>query len=276
MSDTSLPHAMGNTPLPTLPSPEPDAIRLIQAMLDQRPLPADLQARLADTAAMAERREREAVQRLNDWPALARYRAANAAVRNPDVVMIGDSITEIWQIAMPEMFGGAIVNRGIAGQTSPQILLRFMADVVDLRPRRVHILCGTNDIAGNTGPTVPEDYQRNVRAMADLAMRNGIEPLLASIPPASAIFWQPDARPLEWIPHLNDWLRTFCATRSLRYVDYHAALTDGAGALQERFSADGVHVTRSAYRVMARLLAEACADGSASARPAGSGSPSTG
>lgn len=258
MSDAAgaaLPRVMGRTPLATPPPPEPDAIRLVETLLDKLPLPADLQARLTDTGAMAERREREALQRLDDWPALARYRIPNAGIRDPELVMIGDSITEIWQLAMPDMFGDKIVNRGIAGQTSPQILLRFMADVVDLRPRRVHILCGTNDIAGNTGPNLPEDYQRNIRAMVDLALQSGIEPLLASIPPAAAIFWQPEARPLEWIPHLNDWLRGFCEARSLRYVDYHAALTDGTGALQDAYSADGVHATRAAYRVMADILA---------------------
>jgi lysophospholipase L1-like esterase len=250
----AVPRAMSRTPIAPPPPPDPAAIRLIQALLDKQPIPPDLQARLADADAMAERREREARDRADDWPALARYRAANADVREPELVMIGDSLTEIWQLAMPDMFGATIVNRGIAGQTSPQILLRFMADVVDLRPRAVHILCGTNDIAGNTGPNLPEDYRRNIRAMADIAAANGIEVLLASVPPAALIFWQPDARPLEWVPVLNAWLRDFAAERGLGFVDYHGALADDGGALQDRYSADGVHVTRAAYGIMRGLL----------------------
>lgn len=250
---------MSGTPLPAPPPPDPDMIRLVEALLDKQPIPADLQARLADTEAAAERRAREARQREEDWPALARYRAANADVRSPDLVMIGDSLTEIWQLAMPEMFGEATVNRGIAGQTSPQILLRFMADVVDLRPRAVHILCGTNDIAGNTGPNVPEDYQRNIRAMVQIAKANGIVVLLGSIPPAGQIFWQPDARPLEWLPRLNAWLKDFADQEAIRFIDYHGALNDGTGSLQDRFSADGVHVTRTAYRIMSDMLEQALA-----------------
>jgi lysophospholipase L1-like esterase len=249
-----IPQIMSDTPLPAPPPPEPDALRLIEALLDKQPIPADLQARLADADAMAERRAREALQREKDWPALARYRTANADVRDPELVMIGDSITEIWQIAMPDMFGDAIVNRGVSGQTSPQILLRFMADVVALKPRRVHILCGTNDIAGNTGPSVPEDYQRNIHAMVDIATANGIGILIGSIPPAGRIFWQPEARPLEWVPRLNAWLRNFATRREIPFIDYHAALDDGHGALQDRFAADGVHVTRAAYHVMRGLL----------------------
>lgn len=253
-SGAGIAHRMSGTPLPAPPPPDADAIRFVGALLDKRPIPADLQARWADPEAMAARREGEARQRAEDWPALARYRAINIETRDPELVMIGDSITEIWQVAMPGMFGKAIANRGIAGQTSPQILLRFMQDVVALRPRRVHILCGTNDIAGNTGPNMPEDYRHNIRAMVDIATCNGIEPLLASIPPTGNIFWQPAARPLEWIPHLNRWLEDFCSTRGLRYIDYHTALTDGSGALQDRYSADGVHVSRLAYGVMADIL----------------------
>ncbi|PXA86879.1 hypothetical protein DMC47_33455 [Nostoc sp. 3335mG] len=250
----AVPRAMSRTPLPTTPPHDAEVIRLMEVLLDKQPIPPDLQARMADTAAAEARREREAQQRADDWPALARYRAANATVREPDLVMIGDSITEIWQIAMPEMFGGRIVNRGIAGQTSPQILLRFMQDVVALKPRRVHILCGANDVAGNTGPNLPEDYQRNIRAMVDLATANGIEVLLCSIMPAEKAFWAPDARPLEWIPHLNAWLRGFAEERAIRFVDYNSALNDGRGALQDRYSADGVHVTRAAYVVMKDIL----------------------
>jgi lysophospholipase L1-like esterase len=169
-------------------------------------------------------------------------------------VMIGDSLTEIWGLADPKLFGARIVNRGISGQTSPQILLRFMADVVDLKPKRVHILCGGNDIAGNTGPNLPEDFQRNIRAMADLAKAAGIDVLLASELPANVVPWNPEARPLEFIPLLNNWLRAFAAERGLTYVDYHSALVGDDQGLQPQFSADGIHVTRAAYRAMRTIL----------------------
>jgi len=230
---------------------------MIQALLDQAPPDPAWLAEFSTPEAVAERAAREAAERADDWPGLARYRAANAAVVAPDLVMIGDSLTEIWDLADPELFGARIVNRGIAGQTSPQLLARFVPDVVELQPRLVHILCGTNDIAGNTGPSVPEDFQRNIRAMVDIAAANGISVLLASIPPAAAIFWQADARPQEFVPCLNAWLRDFAAARGARYLDYHAELTDGRGALQPRYSADGVHVTRAAYGVMRRVLDEA-------------------
>lgn len=233
--------------------PDPDAVRVVDLMLDKKPIPDDLQTRYYAPEAVAARMARQEQQRAGDWPAVARYRAANQGISNPELVMIGDSGTEIWGLAMPDMFGDKI-NRGISGQTSSQILLRFIADVVDLKPRRVHILCGTNDIAGNTGHTTPEDYQRNIRAMVELARANQIEVLLASIPPAFSIFWKSEARPLEFIPTLNNWLRNFASENGATYIDYYSVLTDGDGALQERFSADGVHVTRVAYQLLSEIL----------------------
>lgn len=231
---------------------------VVTTLLDKGAIDPALAARYFAPDAVAARTALAAELRDSDWPALNRYRPVNGDVANPDLVMIGDSLTEIWTLAEPELFGAKIVNRGISGQTSAQILLRFMPDVIDLRPAHVHILCGTNDIAGNTGPNAPEDYQRNVRAMIDLAQGNGVTVLLATMPPADAIFWSPDARPLEWIPYLNDWLRSLANTRGCRLIDYHAALNDGRGALREEYSADGVHVSRTAYRLMRTLLAEAC------------------
>jgi len=249
-----IPRAMSRTPLRTPPGPGADLLAIVEAMLDKQPVDPAVQARYAAPKAVAARTAEAAQRQADDWPALARYRAANAAVHQPDLVMIGDSLTELWAHALPDMFDERTINRGIAGQTSQQILLRFMQDVVDLQPKRVHILCGGNDIAGNTGPNVPEDYQRNIRAMADIAAANGIEILLASLTPAASVFWSPAARPLEWIPVLNDWLRDFATQRGLRFIDYHSVLADGNGALQERYSADGVHVTRDAYRVLQGLL----------------------
>jgi len=258
MSETRpLPRVMSHEPSPPPPARAAGSDAMIQALLDRLPPDPAWLADFATPSTAAARAEREASERADDWPGLARYRAANAAVAAPDMVMIGDSLTEIWGLADPAMFGSHIVNRGISGQTSPQILVRFIPDVVELQPRLVHILCGTNDIAGNTGPCLPQDFQRNIRAMVDIATANGIGVLLASIPPAASIFWQSDARPLEFVSCLNDWLRNFAAARGGQFVDYHAELTDGNGALQERYSADGVHVTRGAYSVMRRVLDDA-------------------
>jgi lysophospholipase L1-like esterase len=252
----SIPRAMNHTPLPTPPAPDAETLTLVDAMLEKRPIDPALYARHSAPEAIASREAAMTRRLADDWAGLARYRAANADVRDPALVMIGDSLTEIWGRALPGMFGERILNRGIAGQTSQQILLRFMSDVVDLRPERVHILCGTNDVAGNTGPTVPEDFQRNIRAMAHLAEANRIDVLLGSVPPAAAIFWSPDARPLEWIPRLNGWLKDFAIRGGHRFIDYYAALDDGQGALKESYSADGVHVTRLAYRLMTDMLNE--------------------
>jgi lysophospholipase L1-like esterase len=252
-----IPRAMSEIPLPPPPPPSGDMLALIALGLDKK-FDAELFARFTTPEAIAAAGERDSQQRTNDWPALARYRASNAvSAVPPQMVMIGDSITEIWQVADPELFGDAVANRGISGQTSAQILLRFYCDVVELQPRRVHILCGTNDIAGNTGPNLPDDYKRNIRAMVDLALANRIEVALGSITPATAIYWSADAQPHKWIPHLNQWLCKFADERGLRFIDYHAALAAENGALREEYSSDGVHVTRDAYRIMRALLEQA-------------------
>jgi hypothetical protein len=134
-----------------------------------------------------------------DWPGLCRFRADNARLMSsnsrPDMVFMGDSITENWVLGDPALFGDEFVNRGIGGQTAPQMLVRFRADVVALKPQRVHIMAGTNDVAGNTGPSTLQDFRNNIMSMVDLARANEIEVILASIPPAAAFNWQPSAQP---------------------------------------------------------------------------------
>jgi lysophospholipase L1-like esterase len=250
---------MSGTPLPAPPPPDADAIRFVGALLDKRPIPADLQARWADPEAMAARREGEARQRAEDWPALARYRAINVETRDPELVMIGDSITEIWQVAMPGMFGKAIANRGIAGQTSPQILLRFYQDVVRLRPRVVHIMCGTNDVAGNTGPTSPDEYAANVLAMVDLAKANGIAVVLGSVLPAGGFNWRSDMKPAAQIAALNAWLKDLARVRGLAYADYYGAMATPDGAMKPGLSSDGVHPNAAGYAVMEPIARAALA-----------------
>lgn len=197
--------------------------------------------------------------RANDWAWQCRYRAENALVDPagpPQVVFIGDSITENWVSLDPGLFGKSRLGRGISGQTSPQMLVRFWQDVVALKPRVVHIMAGTNDIAGNTGPTTPEAYKNAIRAMVVLAEANGIVVILGSIPPADRFGWSPALRPAPWIASLNGWLRDHAAERGAVYADYHAVLAGPNGELRAEFGADGVHPNAAGYAAM-RPVAEA-------------------
>jgi lysophospholipase L1-like esterase len=204
--------------------------------------------------------------RLRDWPQLARYRDANRALPPPSgrdsrVVFMGDSITDVWQ---QPRFGGffpgkAYVNRGISGQTTPQMLIRFRPDVIDLAPKAVVILAGTNDIAGNTGPMTDEDIQRNLSSMADLARAHGIKVVLSSITPTSAYHTgeravaQTTARPLARIRAINDWMRAFAAANGHVYLDYFSAMVDAAGVMRAELTADDLHPNAAGYAVMAPL-----------------------
>lgn len=197
-----------------------------------------------------------------DWGGLCRYRADNAALADapaPKVVFMGDSITEFWSRFDPELFSEGVVNRGISGQTSPQMLVRFYSDVVALRPAAVHIMAGTNDLAGNTGPSRPEDFKNAIRAMTDLAEANGVAVVLASIPPAAAFPWRPEVAPAPIIAELNAWIERYAAERGLVFVDYHAAMAGPSGELRAELSNDGVHPDADGYAVMRPLAFEALA-----------------
>jgi lysophospholipase L1-like esterase len=197
-----------------------------------------------------------------DWAGLCRFQAANAMQKpgEADVVFIGDSITENWLLADPEFFTGKVVNRGIGAQTSAQMLVRFRADVVALRPAAVHILVGTNDVAGNNGPLRPRDFQNNIESMVEIARASGVRVILGSIPPATAFNWQPAMKPAPQIAALNDWLRDYARRNRLGYVDYHSALRGPAGELNPAFGNDGVHPNRDGYAVMRRLAQSALAE----------------
>jgi lysophospholipase L1-like esterase len=199
-----------------------------------------------------ELRRRSAV----DWAGLCRYQAANAAVGlgKPKVVFIGDSITENWLLADAGFFTGGRINRGIGAQTSAQMLVRFRADVVALRPAVVHILAGTNDVAGNNGPLRPEDFQNNIESMVQLARASGIRVVLGSIPPAAAFNWQPTLAPAPRIVALNDWMRAYARRLGIGFIDYHRALTTTEGGLDPALGNDGVHPNRDGYAVMRRLV----------------------
>lgn len=211
----------------------------------------------ADPQRQVARRRILEQRKADDWPALGHYRAANAALdrQTVDVVFIGDSITEMWAMAQPDLFQNGVVNRGVSGQTSPQILLRFMADVVALRPRAVHLMCGVNDITGNTGPTTPDDYRNNVRAMVDLAQANDIAVILGTLAPVTALPWADGvANPRSRVLEINRWLEALAADRGLAYADYFTALAGPEGAFRSDLTRDGVHPTRDGYAVMRAVV----------------------
>lgn len=188
-----------------------------------------------------------------DWAWLCRYQAANRALDHahpPAVVFIGDSITEGWGDAL---FGADGLNRGIAGQTSPQILLRFWQDAVALRPLAIHIMAGTNDLAGNTGPTTPDMWKNNIRAMVAMAKAHGIGVVLGSIPPADHFAWAPAVRPAMQISALNAWLKAYAHDEGEVYADYWSALATPDGAMRAGLSGDGVHPNAAGYAVMAPI-----------------------
>ncbi|MFV0624247.1 SGNH/GDSL hydrolase family protein [Sphingomonas sp. ac-8] len=197
--------------------------------------------------------EEEAEQRLHtDWAWLGRYREANAALvptSAPRIVFIGDSITQGWIDKLPGLFPPDRINRGIGGQTSSQLLLRFRQDVIALKPAAVQIMVGTNDIAGNTGPMTAEDTQANIMSMAELARAHGIRVILASIPPADHFPWRPGLETAPKIARLNGWLRRYAAETGATYADYWGALHEG-DALTPALTYDGVHPNDAGYRAM--------------------------
>lgn len=203
----------------------------------------------------------EAERRTKDWPWLCRYAAENAAVHKsgvrPKVVFIGDSITENWKIADPSLFSATVLDRGIGGQTTPQILLRFYQDVVALRPQVVHIMAGTNDISGNTGAVTDEAIVQNIRAMIDIAKANGINVVLASITPSKQFVARPNVDPSLRIASVNRALIKLAVEKKVTYVDYFPALADSTGGLADALGNDGLHPNRDGYAAMRPLTDKA-------------------
>jgi lysophospholipase L1-like esterase len=199
--------------------------------------------------------------RLRDWANLARYREANRALAPAPnrVVFMGDSITDSWpQPRFGEFFPGKpYVGRGISGQTTPQMLVRFRPDVIDLKPKVVVILAGTNDIAGNTGTMSNEDIQNNLMSMAELAKASGIRVGLSSILPVSeyhvTTIPQTTLRPMDRIKSLNDWMKKYAAAEGHVYLDYFSAMVDDKGLLRAELSGDDLHPNAKGYAIMAPL-----------------------
>jgi lysophospholipase L1-like esterase len=167
---------------------------------------------------------------------------------------MGDSITEGWRDKRPSFFKPGRVGRGISGQTTPELLVRMTPDVIDLKPRAVHIMAGTNDIAGNTGPITPERTRDNIRAMTDIARRHGLRILLASIPPAAEFPWREGLETRRPIAQLNAWLKSYAREIGATYIDYHTVLADPSGAMRTGLAYDGVHPTEAGYDAMIGLI----------------------
>jgi len=201
-----------------------------------------------------------------DWPNLAKYKDDNIKIGLPKsdenrVVFMGNSITEGWEWVSPDFFEGkSYINRGISGQTTPQMLIRFRADVVNLKPKVVLILAGTNDIAENNGPTTLEMIEDNIASMVDIAKANNIKVILCSVLPAYDYPWKPGLNPAEKIVNLNKWIKDFAAKNEIIYGDFFTPMADERNGLKKEYSEDGVHPNQKGYEVMNPLVDKAIAE----------------
>ncbi len=230
----------------------------------QNPKPAAEQPSALDQLTPYQKSQLERV--FNDWPNLAKYRDADKELPPPAldevrVVFMGDSITEGWGMKATatspgrgEFFPGKpYINRGISGQTTPQMLVRFRQDVIALKPKVVVMLAGTNDIAENTGKETLEEIGNNIASMSDLARANGIRVVLCSVLPASEFHWHKGLEPAPKIKALNAWIKEYAAKNGLAYVDYYTSMANDQGGLKAELSPDGVHPNKAGYELMAPL-----------------------
>lgn len=247
------PTQVGIVPDPCSALPPPPAVvadyfaRAAKAKAANQPLPPRSEAGMAIYA------EWQRALLLADFAGFCRYRVENAQLppaSSARIVFFGDSITEGWPQHQPGFFAGDRINRGISGQTTTQMLARFRADVIDLKPRIVHIMAGTNDIAGNTGPTALHTIEANIATMVELARAHGIRVVIGSVLPARRFDWRPGIEPATAITELNRRLKALAARQGAGFADYHAALDDGAHGLSAAHAEDGVHPTAAGYAVM--------------------------
>jgi lysophospholipase L1-like esterase len=200
-----------------------------------------------------------------DWPNLKRFQEENAKLAAPAanekrVVFMGNSITEGWKNTSPEFFNGRpYINRGISGQTTPQMLIRFHQDVVNLKPKVVVMLCGINDIAGNSGPSTLEMIEDNIAAMAEIAKANKISVVLSSVLPAFDFPWKPGLEPANKVIVLNQWIKEYAAAHKLVYLDYFSAMKDERNGLPKSLAGDGIHPNKAGYAIMEPLVEKAIA-----------------
>jgi lysophospholipase L1-like esterase len=222
------------------------------------PAPSTATATAAQTAQTAQQQAAAERQR-NDWPNLARYREANAALGAPApgenrAVFMGNSITDAWAKRFATDFPGKpYVGRGISGQTTPQMLVRFRQDVVALKPKVVVILAGINDIAGNTGPSTQEMIADNIMSMTEIAKSNGIRVVLSSVLPAFDFPWRRGMEPAPKVVALNAWIKRYAQEAGVVYLDYHTRMADARGGLSPEMASDGVHPTAAGYQIMAPM-----------------------
>jgi lysophospholipase L1-like esterase len=194
-----------------------------------------------------------------DWANVARFKAENELVKENKapvkMVFMGNSITEGWKLFDPNFFNSTdYVNRGIGGQTTPQMLIRFKQDVLDLKPKGVVILAGTNDIAGNTGPMSIQEIYNQIESMAGLAALNKIEVFLCSVLPVYDYPWKPGIKPAPKIVALNEMLKTLAGEKNYLYIDYFSEMSDDKNGLKASLGADGVHPNEKGYEIMKRVL----------------------
>ena len=198
-----------------------------------------------------------------DWANLAKYETQNNQLPSKQsgekrIVLLGDSITEFWSQIQPDFFANtSYINRGISGQTTPQMLIRFRPDVLDLHPDVVVILAGVNDIAGNTGPTTNDAIFGNIISMVELAKANAIKVILCSVLPANNFYWRPNEKAAETIIQLNQLIQSYANQMHIPFVDYHTAMADTKKGLPKEFSDDGVHPNLKGYQTMQPLLEKA-------------------
>ena len=201
-----------------------------------------------------------------DWANLNKYTMVNKKLEAPGpnenrVVFMGNSITEGWSTFLPEFFSGKnYINRGISGQTTPQMLIRFRPDVIDLRPSAVVILAGINDIAENTGPSTIKMITDNIVSMAELAESNGIKVIFSSILPANDFTWNSGLNPPPKILAVNMFLKDYAENNGMNYIDYYSAMVDEKEGLKKEYGEDGVHPNKKGYEIMSILVERAIAE----------------
>lgn len=208
--------------------------------------------------------------RLSDFAGRCHYDAANAALppaTGHRVVFFGASIVELWGSTQPDLFRNDFIDRGLAGQTTMQMLDRFRADVIDLHPQVVHIIAGTNDIAGNTGPIELRWLEANFETMVELAQAHHIRVVLGALPPSARFPWQPDLTPAATIVAFDRWMADYARRKGLTFVDYHQLFEDGQGGFRAGLSEDGVHPTPAGYALMRPLAERAIATALATPAP---------
>ena len=191
-----------------------------------------------------------------DWAQFYRYEGKNDSLTTrPDVVFMGNSITDCWADTVPAFFAeNNFVGRGISGQVSSQMLVRFQEDVINLHPKVVVICCGTNDIAQNNGPISLEHILHNIKSMCQLARANKIKPVVCSTLPAKGFKWRPEMKPANDILQLNEMIKAYAKENKIPYVDYHSALKDEENGLPKKYSKDGVHPNAQGYAVMESVI----------------------